>query len=865
MDVGFPLAGENALSLFVKNEKGSGGFFPIGTNRYWHGGMHFNIAKPVLAIADGTLVAYRFNKEPLKCVIDGKAASYSSGFVLLSHELQGADGFKVRFYSLYMHLLPLSGYTGVLKDEAPAFLPRKYTTLMNLSVHEEANQKSKAPRTLAKGSTVLFKNPKSLRTGYQELADGGFAYFAEKYIATSVDIPQDNKVVLPDPQVMFKCGDIVGQPGPYMGANNVLHLEVFTDSVDFMTNPKKISRGPKTLKVARGATFKTKEPDFDRVAVPLTPGSRVKPIPGDSASKAINVECIDTVGWVPRSILGDFDKKSNTYKLAQDLSTVYIADPGAGKSEPPTATVDARKGDVVRLLKLNKEHRQIRVSQKEKKHGWALTADLKKISSTEYLVKNTVLELASQNPEKSFKFEKDAGQNADDLLVKESAAQTASVTTVKGEKWYEIEYEINKKGWIKSDDPKITVLSEYDWPGWVRIQEPDKYSKKGLCDVAALLDLVNGKSSGKISDLKTALQDAQLATHLRLLACLHPSEWDAKSDKASDKWTPLKGPPWNMTDDAYKQTLAYIEALQWWSSIDSKSLPTDAAKVWHLHPIGFIEQLRRLSVPLTFADKKKIIQFVSGREAKSFSECNYDREFKGDFPIDVVSYAGVLHIGLSWGFIQFTQDSGNLGVVLETLKGKDEKLFADAFGNNWKEMLEVVQAKGESGMEQWGKAGNPSAGSDVPEIRGPRVQPVAVDVNDDGEKGEKQDLWEGVWLERFKNAGTVYSNAGKKKDFEDAQWEVAFALFLKPALEVCKKINIRSSKGIATAFDRTVQGWSRSLWKAWTKRTPIQTTNEEMEFLEKSRDGTVGDINLRLSRILASTELRETSYDVESY
>ena len=170
-------------------------------------------------------------------------------------------------------------------------------------------------------------------------------------------------------------------------------------------------------------------------------------------------------------------------------------------------------------------------------------------------------------PEKAFKFETNAGQNPDDILAKENDVRKASVKTLKGETWYEIEFESSKKGWIKSDDPKITVLSEYDWPGWRRLHEPEKYSKKGLCDCAALLDQVNGKPPSKhgkpsISTLKAAFQDTQLANRLRMLACLHPTEWDAKSDESSEKWTPLKGDPWRMADETYKQTLSTIETLQ---------------------------------------------------------------------------------------------------------------------------------------------------------------------------------------------------------------------------------------------------------------------------------------------------------------
>jgi hypothetical protein len=892
VDVGFPFASETASSLFLKNEKGTGGFFPVGTNHFWHGGVHLSSEKPVLATADGTLIAYRLNKEPLKCLVDGKASTYSTSFVLLRHELKGPDGLVLSFYSLYMHLLPANGYTADNIHTAAAFIPKKYTTLQVMAVHEEPNQKSKAPRSLAKGATIQWKDPVNLKVGYNELAEGGYVYFQpKKYTNVLLDVPDEDSIVSPPTPVQIIRGDIIGHCGPYMAANNVLHFEIFTDSTDFMTNPKKITRGPKTLKIAKGTIFKIQEPDYDRVAVQLTPGSSVKVIRNEPGSKVIHIESMNVVGWVAQGDLV-WDKNKGKFKLGKDLSSIFANEPHSTPDEPKIA-VNAKKEEFVSYLVKSKsgKYGKIAVTMNEKRSGWTLRTDLAARKSGAYVVKNAITELASQDPAHAFKFEKTAGQNSHDMLVSESAARTAFVKTLKGETWYEMEFEPAQKGWIKSDDPKITVLSEYDWPGWLRLDEPDKYSKKGLCDVPSLLSLVNGKSTekegkAKVADLKTALQDAKLAKQVRALACLHSTEWNAKSDKASEKWAPLKGDPWKMTDEAHKKQLATIETLQWWEKVDGKKLPSDAAKVWHVHPVGFIEQTRRLTIPLTEDDKKKIIYIVAEIESNTrFNACNEDGEFKGRFKKIDVPYDGVLHIGLSWGLISFTQDSGSLGKVLNLLKEKDEKTFAAAFGSNWKGLLEMVQGESEwvkktmlenndhyvggyylEGKQKWDslyKAGIPQ-NTDLIEIRGARVWPVAITVEEDGTSGEKQDLWEGTWLERFKSSQNVYRQAGKEQEFKDAQLEIAIDMYLNPALRKCKKLNIRSARGIAMAFDRTVQGWPKKLQTLW-EREPIQTTEEEMKFLEKMRDSAGGDPYRRLSSIYSNSELNEISYEVESY
>ncbi|MCA8129219.1 cell wall hydrolase [Burkholderia multivorans] len=73
------------------------GFYPLGANGMWHGGIHFdqNTAAQlkqgdgIRAIADGEVVAYRLDsKYPEQDYQDGRHALYSTGFVLIRHRLQ---------------------------------------------------------------------------------------------------------------------------------------------------------------------------------------------------------------------------------------------------------------------------------------------------------------------------------------------------------------------------------------------------------------------------------------------------------------------------------------------------------------------------------------------------------------------------------------------------------------------------------------------------------------------------------------------------------------------------------------------------------------------------------------------------------
>lgn len=73
------------------------GFYPLGANGMWHGGIHFGQGTGaklkqgdgIRAIADGEIVAYRLDsKYPEQDYQDGRHALYSTGFVLIRHRLQ---------------------------------------------------------------------------------------------------------------------------------------------------------------------------------------------------------------------------------------------------------------------------------------------------------------------------------------------------------------------------------------------------------------------------------------------------------------------------------------------------------------------------------------------------------------------------------------------------------------------------------------------------------------------------------------------------------------------------------------------------------------------------------------------------------
>src|SRR5262249_50637591 len=56
----------------------------------------------------------------------------------------------------------------------------------------------------------------------------------------------------------------------------------------------------------------------------------------------------------------------------------------------------------------------------------------------------------------------------------------------------------------------------------------------------------------------------------------------------------LGGPPWNVDEDDLDATKDYVGKLGFWGELADAGLPPKD-KVWNLHPIGFLEQLGKLS------------------------------------------------------------------------------------------------------------------------------------------------------------------------------------------------------------------------------------------------------------------------------
>lgn len=177
------------LKALTAMSKAGSGFYPIGKNGQWHGGIHFDAntahvfdQSSVRCIADGEVIAYRIDSSyPLSGYVDERNrprnAPFSTGFVLVKHRLEAPalpaseePPPSLTFYSLYMHLLDWSDYSKPGAPTPPAFIsetlyqvkPEKATdTVVGLRVRSTP------------GGTVLAILPKGckVKVGEVDTAD----------------------------------------------------------------------------------------------------------------------------------------------------------------------------------------------------------------------------------------------------------------------------------------------------------------------------------------------------------------------------------------------------------------------------------------------------------------------------------------------------------------------------------------------------------------------------------------------------------------------------------------------------------------------------------------------------------------------
>lgn len=224
-----------------------------------------------------------------------------------------------------------------------------------------------------------------------------------------------------------------------------------------------------------------------------------------------------------------------------------------------------------------------------------------------------------------------------------------------------------------------------------------------------------------------------------------------------------------------------------WSDEAREELPGQLSEVFFPKDTSpkITKTLQKLMIDFT-------MKFEGGIHSP-YSACNCDGEWRGLFDrpknLDIpkrpdkhwasrYNSDGGTHIGLSWGAWQFTQDGGALGRVLTEAQATSPVDFEADFGGPGvsSALLAMCQKKGRDRVR----------GSDGG-ARSCRVQKLGG-----------MDLWEGIWLERFRAAG-------KKPYAQAAQRAIAVIKYLTPAVKLAQIAGINKLNEIAVMFDIAIQ------------------------------------------------------------
>ncbi|WP_072025422.1 glycoside hydrolase family 19 protein [Dickeya undicola] len=311
------------------------GWWLASSNRQWHGGLHISRrsalesvltaanadrAIPLQCIASGEVAAWRINTNYCTAPYDKYQLRYSSTFLLVrsKHQPDPDDQSTwLTFYSLYMHLAPVSAYPTLTNCY------RVKPNINKLSTSEYNGREisgQKLPKTenitLKENDLLVVSKQETFKSGHenangvfglaQRLKDGSVSdkkfwvsledRFVEpipphhhrmpEWMLKAVEHGEYDAVVIPEEKLTINAGDAIGflaedNAPARSGSGGVdidfySHIEVIsvdTNMPGFLSNPKQIKTGRAFVKIKAGMPLYQKSGEGD--ATTFTPTNTV--------------------------------------------------------------------------------------------------------------------------------------------------------------------------------------------------------------------------------------------------------------------------------------------------------------------------------------------------------------------------------------------------------------------------------------------------------------------------------------------------------------------------------------------------------------------------------------------------------------
>lgn len=221
--------------LYQNNETGGGGYYPIGLNQNWHGGIHLAapVGTEVHAMFDGILVAARFGHKMSRYGVNTPLGS--NNFVVLRHDVPMPKSKPLRVFSLYMHLGPME-----IDAAAPAYEWLRQTFRVYKSEEDEERPALDMGEP-AEGEEELEPVREEVHDSYKPIIDE--EHVSEDEVKPFLEVGyklsalRKGMVALfdvdpVDRQVKVKAGEVIGTVGEFGEGGEkkpLVHVEVFAD------------------------------------------------------------------------------------------------------------------------------------------------------------------------------------------------------------------------------------------------------------------------------------------------------------------------------------------------------------------------------------------------------------------------------------------------------------------------------------------------------------------------------------------------------------------------------------------------------------------------------------------------------------
>jgi len=681
---------ESADEIYKALEKETSGHYLLGSNKFWHGGIHISNAsapqcilnEPIRCMADGEVVAYRLNEDYLESTFgeNEKKLQYSNSFCLVRHEYKSAPNpeegpnkgkqNKLNFYSLYMHLLPFKRYP-LTEEETPK--PQVTMKVSDFNAYDDFPESSSIQNVgkLVAGTKLEILDQKAL---------GNVTYAKGKILSGSVK-KNGHKVREAGKEVWFaylKDGE------PYKNSKPARIW--LADPIPERLKPKYWQGKVKGTALTRLDLYQgpisaqNGQNAGDKIgSLQLNPQSSVE----FESKEVLNLNVAGTIRRMAKctssgSLAGDGNLPPSFWAIVENDFVAWDVIPSSFDSVE-SASIGIKAGDPIGYLGLteNLTGEDGGVASKYQVHVEIFTAE----ADVKDFLKNTAgLKIGKQYlylPAGS-DLKKKAPATDSTVLKKEHAVDLNKTPVIKvgTDDYYDVTVTDNAQavnGLVKKVGAQI--ITQHDWEKLgFQIVEETNATADGFLDPkdmpAFFQDLftkVDKDQSGDVdpAELAEALKNPDTRSQWSKLVAHHPTEWKAKAD--APKWsrldTELEHAPKTLKHEKER-----ISSYVFWDELKEKAaISTDL--IWHFHSIAFVANaLSAVCIPLNKA-KEIALLVSSGYEGKS----------KLDYEALAGNFDGQ---GMSFGVIQWNFGQGTLGPVLLEMRGADQATFDGCFGAN---------------------------------------------------------------------------------------------------------------------------------------------------------------------------------------